>query len=89
MTTQGQPNGVPVRMYTPDSRITIAAPMPGLEPHDIAVSVADAHVTIRGQERGPRQHERDRLLAEVSDRTRVFSRSVDLELIGAKTTRQA
>jgi HSP20 family protein len=64
MTSQGQPNVVPVRMYTTDSRLMIAAPMPGLEPDDISVSVADAHVTIRGQERGPRQHERGLLLAE-------------------------
>ena len=64
MTTQSQLHTVPVRMYTTDSRIMIAAPMPGLEPHDISVTVADAHVTIRGQERGPRQHERDLLLAE-------------------------
>jgi HSP20 family protein len=64
MTNQSQLHTVPVRMYRTDSRIMIAAPMPGLEPDDIAVTVADAHVTIRGQERGPRQHERDLLLAE-------------------------
>ena len=64
MASQGQPNVVPVRTYTRDGRIMSAAPMPGLEPHDISVTVADAHVTIRGQERGPRQHERDLLLAE-------------------------
>jgi HSP20 family protein len=64
MTSQSQLHTVPVRMYTTDSRIMIAAPMPGLEPDDISVAVADAHVTIRGQERGPRQHERDLLLAE-------------------------
>jgi HSP20 family protein len=64
MTNQSQLHTVPVRMYRTDSRIMIAAPMPGLEPHDISVTVADAHVTIRGQERGPRQHERDLLLAE-------------------------
>jgi HSP20 family protein len=64
MANQGELHTVPVRMYTTDSRIMIAAPMPGLEPDDISVTVADAHVTIRGQERGPRQHERDLLLAE-------------------------
>ena len=64
MANQGELRTVPVRMYTTDSRIMIAAPMPGLEPGDISVTVADAHVTIRGQERGPRQHERDLLLAE-------------------------
>src|SRR5258706_10982733 len=64
MANQGELHTVPVRMYTTDSRIMIAAPMPGLEPDDISVNVADAHVTIRGQERGPRQHERDLLLAE-------------------------
>ncbi len=64
MISQSQLHAVPVRMYTTDSRIMIAAPMPGLEPRDISVSVADSHVTIRGQERGPRQHKRDLLLAE-------------------------
>ncbi len=36
MTSQSQLHTVPVRVYTTDSRIMIAAPMPGLEPDDIS-----------------------------------------------------
>lgn len=57
---------VPVRVYTSDDRIMLAAPMPGLEPSNIAVVVAGTQVTIRGTLRGPRQDERDPLIAEWS-----------------------
>lgn len=55
---------ISVRIYQIDDRIMVAAPMPGLEPGDISVTIAGARVTIRGEERGPGQHERDLLLAE-------------------------
>lgn len=61
---QQQTKTVPVRMYQIDDRIMVAAPLPGLEPADISVTIAGARVTIRGEERGPGQHERDLLLAE-------------------------
>jgi HSP20 family protein len=61
---QPQTKTVPVRLYQIDDRIMVAAPMPGLEPEDISVTIAGARVTIRGEERGPGQHERDLLLAE-------------------------
>jgi HSP20 family protein len=61
---QQQLTTVPVRLYQIDDRIMVAAPMPGLEPEDIAVIVAGSRVIIRGAERGPGQHERDVLLAE-------------------------
>jgi len=61
---QQQTQTVPVRMYQIDDRIMVAAPLPGLEPADIAVTIAGARVIIRGEERGPGQHERDLLLAE-------------------------
>ena len=76
MTSQGYLHTVPVRVYTTDSRIMIAAPMAGLEPEDISVTVADTHVTIRGQERGPRQHERDLLMAEWT--VGPYERRIDL-----------
>jgi HSP20 family protein len=59
-----QPCIIPVRVYQTDDRIMMAAPLPGLEPEDISVTIAGARVTIRGKERGPGQHERDLLLAE-------------------------
>src|SRR5262249_48208922 len=65
MAQQQQPaKTVPVRMYQIDDRIMVAAPMPGLEPEDISVTIAGLRVTIRGEERGPGQHERDLMLAE-------------------------
>lgn len=55
---------LPVRVYEGDGRIMVAAPMPGLEPHDISVSVAGDHVTIHGVLRGPRQDDRHLSVAE-------------------------
>jgi HSP20 family protein len=55
---------IPVRIYQSDEQIMVAAPMPGLEPEDISVRIAGDQVEIQGEERGPRQHERDLLLDE-------------------------
>ena len=59
-----QPQNVPVRIYQTDNQIMIAAPVPGLEPQNISVAIDGDRVTIRGEERGPHQHERELLLAE-------------------------
>ncbi len=61
---QQHPRTIPVRIYQIDDRIMVAAPLPGLEPGDISVTITGTRVTIRGEERGPGQHERDLLLAE-------------------------
>lgn len=55
---------VPVRLYEGDSRVMVAAPMPGLEPQDISVAVEGHRVTLHGALRGPRQDERDLTVAE-------------------------
>jgi HSP20 family protein len=55
---------LPVRVYRSSNRIMVAAPMPGLEPTDITVTVDGDRVTIEGRERGPRQHNVDLVLAE-------------------------
>jgi HSP20 family protein len=55
---------LPLRVYETDRRIMVAAPMPGLEPGDIAVHVGGDRVRIHGMERGPHQHERQLLLAQ-------------------------
>lgn len=55
---------LPVRVYQTADRLMLAAPMPGLEPQDIAVSITGTRVTIRGEERGPHQHGVDLVLAE-------------------------
>jgi HSP20 family molecular chaperone IbpA len=55
---------LPVRVYEAGDKIMIAAPMAGLAPEDIAVSVDGDHVRIRGAERGPRQHGLGLVVAE-------------------------
>lgn len=55
---------IPVRVHATDDHVVVAAPMPGLQPGDISVSIEGANVKIWGEERGPRQHERELLLAE-------------------------
>jgi HSP20 family protein len=59
-----QQQNVPVRLYQTENQLMVAVPVPGLEPQNISVSIDGNRVTIRGEERGPRQHERDLLLAE-------------------------
>jgi len=55
---------IPLRIYQTSELIMLVAPMPGLEPGDISVDIAGDRVRIHGEERGPRQHDRDLLLAE-------------------------
>jgi HSP20 family protein len=55
---------VPVRMYQGDGRLMVAAPLPGLEPEDISVTLQGDTLVIRGEYRGPHQSDRDLLIAE-------------------------
>jgi HSP20 family protein len=55
---------IPVRVYQSDNRIMVAAPMPGLEPEDIRVTVEGTNVTIHGEQRGVHQDDRDLLMTE-------------------------
>jgi HSP20 family protein len=58
---------VPVKMYQAGERLTIAAPMPGLEPVDVLVRVtAEGSLELYGKRRGPRQDQMDLLLDEWS-----------------------
>jgi HSP20 family protein len=61
-----QPQSVPVRIYDGDEHIVLAAPLPGVEAENISVTIAGSKVTIIGDERGPRQHERHVLVDEWS-----------------------
>jgi HSP20 family protein len=74
MSTSGQP--LPVRLYQTASRIMLAAPMPGLEPEDIAVRIDARHVTIHGEERG--QHQREIKLAIAEWSIGPYHREIDL-----------
>ena len=77
--------GLPVKMYQSAERLTVAAPMPGLEPPDISVRVtAGGTLELRGNRRGPRQDDMDMLLDEWSvgpyERTLSLPCGVDGEL---------
>jgi HSP20 family protein len=44
---------VPVKLYTTEDRVMVAAPMPGLQPGDVSVEVtADSRVVLHGELRG-------------------------------------
>ena len=55
---------VPVRVYQSEGRIMVAAPLPGMEPADISVTVSGDAVTIRAARRGTRQEVRALTAAE-------------------------
>jgi HSP20 family protein len=67
---------VPVRMYETSTRVMIAAPMPGLEPRDIEVTIEPKRVVMHGHERGPHQYDMRVLLAEWA--VGNYHREVDL-----------
>ena len=55
---------VPVQIHQTDDRIVLAAPMPGLEPPDISVSIHGTKVTVDGGYRGSRHDKPDILVSE-------------------------
>src|SRR5918996_4759040 len=65
MTMTHQPQQtVPVQIHQTDQLIVVAAPMPGLEPQDISVIIANEKVTIQGNYRGSRQEQGTLLVGE-------------------------
>jgi HSP20 family molecular chaperone IbpA len=57
---------LPVRVYEAGQKIMIAAPMAGLEPRDIAVTVEGDRVRIRASRRGPHHDDKRLAVAEWS-----------------------
>jgi HSP20 family protein len=55
---------VPLQVHQADNRLVLAAPMPGLEAQDIAVSINGNRVTIQGEYRGSRQNQPEILISE-------------------------
>lgn len=55
---------IPLRISHSEEQLLVAAPMPGLEPQNISVTINDQVLTIKGEERGPRQHELNLTVAE-------------------------
>jgi HSP20 family protein len=59
-----KPQKLPVRVYQKENQFVLAAPLAGLEPDDIRITIDGRQVTIHGNERGPRQDDLDLLKAE-------------------------
>jgi HSP20 family protein len=55
---------VPVQLHRAQGRLVLAAPMPGLEPQDIAVSIHGDRVTVRGEYRGSRHDQPETVISE-------------------------
>jgi len=51
-------------MHQTDELFVLAAPMPGLEPEDITITISSDHLTICGEYRGSRQAQPEVLLSE-------------------------
>jgi HSP20 family molecular chaperone IbpA len=58
------PQTMPVQLHQAGHRLILSAPMPGLEPQDIAVRISGANVTIRGDYRGSRYDQPEILVSE-------------------------
>jgi HSP20 family protein len=65
MTMTSQPEQtVPVQLHQAQGLLVLAAPMPGLEPQDISVSIHNDRVTIRGDYRGSRHDQPETVISE-------------------------
>jgi HSP20 family protein len=67
---------LPVRIYQTENQFALAAPLPGLEPEDIRVTIDGKRVSIYAKQRGPRQHFLNLLQAEWT--IGPYSREIDL-----------
>jgi HSP20 family protein len=73
------PQHIPIKLYRTEERLTIAAPMPGLEPEDITVDVTgDGRVILDGALRGALKGVKDLLIDEWS--VGGYHRELDLPL---------
>jgi HSP20 family protein len=55
---------IPVQLHRAKGLLVLAAPMPGLEPQDISVSIHHDRVTIRGDYRASRQDQPETVISE-------------------------
>lgn len=56
---------IPVKIYKSQDRLTVAAPMPGLQPEDISVEVnGEGRLAVDGQLRGTLKGDKDVLVDE-------------------------
>jgi len=63
MTSQPEQT-VPVQLHRAQGLLVLAAPMPGLEPQDISVSIHHDRVTIRGDYRASRHDQPETVISE-------------------------
>src|SRR5947207_1666187 len=61
-----QAQTIPVRIYRGDEHVMLAAPLPGLAPENIWVTISGEKICIHGDEHGPGQHDRDMIADEWS-----------------------
>jgi HSP20 family protein len=67
MYEQVAPQSIPVKVYRSEDRLTVTAPMPGMEPEDIAVEItADGTLILDGALRGTLKGIKDLLIDEWS-----------------------
>ncbi len=72
-----EPQRIPVKVYRTTDRITVAAPMPGLQPEDIVVEVTpEGRLTLFGELRGALKGLKDLLVDEWS--VGDYRRTLDL-----------
>lgn len=65
MTMTSQPEQtVPVQLHQAQGLLVLAAPMSGLEPQDISVSIHNDRVTIRGDYRSSRHDQPETVISE-------------------------
>ena len=62
MATQAQT--IPIRIYRGEEHLMLAAPLPGLAPENIWITISGEKISIQGEERGPGQHGRDVIVDE-------------------------
>ena len=67
MQEQAKPRRIPVKVYRTEDRISVAAPMPGLEPDNITVEITPQnHLLLQGAVRGMLKGDKQLLIDEWS-----------------------
>jgi HSP20 family protein len=55
---------LPVRISKSDAHLLLVAPMPGIKPADISVTIAGRSLKIEGHQTGPGQEDKDMIMKE-------------------------
>ena len=68
---------VPVDMYQEDNNVVVKAPLPGVKPEDIDISVVGETLTIKGETRQEKEVKAENMIRQ-ERRFGAFSRTVSL-----------